>query len=61
MSGRYVMVHLEDSQKATVEQLIIDQGHQYLKVLNPNWSNWFIEVNSNATTGEVVVLKGDLV
>ena len=61
VSGRYVVVCLEDSQEATFKQLIIEEGHQYLKALNPDWPNRIIEVNSNATICGVVVFKGELV
>lgn len=52
---------LEDSQEATFKQLIIEEGHQYLKALNPDWPNRIIEVNSNATICGVVVFKGEIV
>ena len=61
VSGRYVVVRLEDSQEATFKQLIIEEGHQYLKALNPDWPHRIIEVNSNATICGVVVFKGELV
>lgn len=62
VSGRYVVVRLEDSQEATFKQLIIEEGHQYLKALNPDWPNRIIEVNSNATiSGVEVVFKGEAV
>lgn len=61
VSGRYVVVRLEDSQEATFKQLIIEEGHQYLKALNPDWPNRIIEVNSNATICGVVVFKGEVV
>lgn len=42
VSGRYVVVRLEDSQEATFKQLIVEEGHQYLKALNPGWPNRII-------------------
>ena len=61
ISRRYVVVRLEDSQETTFKQLGIEEGHQYLKALNPDWPNRIIEVNSNATICGVVVFKGEVV
>ena len=61
ISRRYVVVRLEDSQETTFKQLVIEEGHQYLKALNPDWPNRIIEVNSNATICGVVVFKGEVV
>lgn len=60
-SGKFVVVHMEDSHDATFKQLIVEGGRQYLKALNPDWPDRTIEVNSNATICGVVVFKGELV
>jgi SOS-response transcriptional repressor LexA len=61
VSGRYVVVRLEDSQEATFKQLIVEEGRQYLKALNPDWPHRIIEVNVDATICGVIVFKGELV
>jgi SOS-response transcriptional repressor LexA len=61
VSGKYVVVILEDTAEATFKQLIIEGGHQYLKALNPEWPNRIIEVNHNARICGVVVFKGEMV
>ena len=45
----------------TFKQLIIEEGHRYLKALNPDWPHRIIEVNSNATICGVVGFKGEVV
>lgn len=60
-SGRFVVVRLDDSQEATFKQLIMEEGRQYLKALNPDWPNPIIEADSNATICGVVVFKGEVV
>jgi SOS-response transcriptional repressor LexA len=61
VSGRYVVVHLEDSHEATFKQLIVEGDRQFLKAVNPDWPQRIIEVNLNATICGVVVFKGELV
>lgn len=61
ISGRFVVVRLDDSQEATFKQLIIEEGRQYLKALNPDWPNPIIEADANATICGVVVFKGEVV
>jgi len=61
VSGRYVVVQLEDAEEATLKQLIVEDGHQYLKALNPDWPQRIIEMNSTATIRGVVVFKGEVV
>lgn len=58
-SGKFVVVRLEDTKKATFKQLIIEGGKRYLKALNPDWPEPIIEVNSHATVCGVVVFKGE--
>lgn len=60
-SGRYVVVRLEDSREATFKQLIVEEGRQYLKALNPDWPQRIIEMGSSATICGVVVFKGQMV
>ena len=61
ISGRCVVVQLGDAEEATFKQLIVEDGHQYLKALNPDWPQRIIEMNSTATICGVVVFKGELV
>ena len=60
-NGKYVVVRLDDSNEATFKQLIIEEGKQYLKALNPDWPNRIIEVNEEATICGVIVFKGEVV
>jgi SOS-response transcriptional repressor LexA len=60
-SGKYVVVRLEDSQEATFKQLVIEDGRQYLKALNPDWPDRIIKINEDATICGVVVFKGEVV
>ena len=59
--GKYVVVLLEQSNEATFRQLIIEEGKQYLKALNPDWPNRIIEVDEEATICGVIVFKGEVV
>ena len=59
--GKYVVVMIEDTAEATFKQLIVEEGRQYLKALNPEWPNRIIEVNQNARICGVVVFKGEMV
>ena len=61
VSGKYVVVMIENTEEATFKQLIVEGGHQYLKALNPEWPNRIIEVNQNARICGVVVFKGEMV
>ena len=59
--GKFVVVRLEQSNEATFKQLIIEEGKQYLKALNPDWPNRIIEVDEEATICGVIVFKGEVV
>jgi SOS-response transcriptional repressor LexA len=61
VSGRYVVAQLGDAEEATFKQLIVEDGHQYLKALNPDWPQRIIEISSTATICGVVVFKGEVV
>ena len=61
VSGKYVVVMMEDTAEATFKQLIVEGGRQYLKALNPEWPNRIIEINQNARICGVVVFKGEMV
>ena len=58
--GKYVIVRLDDSNEATFKQLVIEEGRQYLKALNPGWPDRIIEVNVKATICGVLVFKGEM-
>lgn len=54
-NGSFVVARLEDENQATFKQLIIDGNKKYLKALNPDWPNKFIEINGNCTIiGKVI-------
>ena len=59
--NKYVVVKLDDSSEATFKQLIIEEGKQYLKALNPDWPNRIIEMNEETSICGVIVFKGELV
>ena len=59
--GKYVVVRLDESNESTFKQLIIEEGKQYLKALNPDWPNRIIEVDEEATICGVIVFKGEVV
>lgn len=59
--GKYVVVRLDESNEATFKQLIIEDGRQYLKALNPDWPNRIIEIDQETTICGVVVFKGEVV
>ncbi len=59
--GKYVVVRLDESNEATFKQLIIEEGRQYLKALNPDWPNRIIEVDEESTICGVIVFKGEVV
>ena len=59
--GKYVVVRLDLSNEATFKQLIIEEGRQYLKALNPDWPNRIIEVDEEASICGVIVFKGEIV
>ena len=59
--GKYVVVRLDVSNEATFKQLIIEEGRQYLKALNPDWPNRIIEIDEEASICGVIVFKGEVV
>jgi SOS-response transcriptional repressor LexA len=59
--GKYVVVRLAESNEATFKQLIIEEGKQYLKALNPDWPNRIIEADEEATICGVIVFKGEVI
>ena len=58
INGSFVIARLEDENQATFKQLIIDGNKKYLKALNPDWPNKFIEINGNCTIVGKVVFTG---
>ncbi len=59
--GKYVVVRIDSSNEATFKQLIIEEGSQYLKALNPDWPNRIIEIDEDASICGVIVFKGELI
>ena len=54
----YVVARLDDENQATFKQLIIDGNKKYLKAINPDWPNKFVEINGNCTIVGKVVFTG---
>ncbi|MFV0507769.1 MAG: LexA family protein [Shewanella algae] len=59
-SGSYVVARLDDDNQATFKQLILDGSKKYLKALNPDWPNKFVEINGNCTIVGKVVFTGKM-
>lgn len=57
--GRFVVVRLEASDEVTFKQLIVEEGKQYLKTLNPDWPNRIIEVTTDTKICGVIIFKGE--
>ncbi|MCU8015954.1 LexA family transcriptional regulator [Shewanella sp. SM72] len=57
-NSSYVVARLDDENQATFKQLIIDGNKKYLKALNPDWPNKFVEINGNCTIVGKVVFTG---
>jgi len=60
INGSFVLARLEDDNQATFKQLIIDGGKKYLKALNPDWPNKFVEINGNCTIVGKVIFTGEM-
>lgn len=58
INGSFVIARLDDENQATFKQLIIDGNKKYLKALNPDWPNKFIEINGNCTIVGKVIFTG---
>lgn len=56
-SGKHVVVRLDDEERATFKQLIIENGEMFLRPLNPDWPEKVIHVNGRATICGVVIGK----
>jgi SOS-response transcriptional repressor LexA len=54
----YVVARLDNENQATFKQLIIDGNKKYLKAVNPDWPNKFIEINGNCTIVGKVIFTG---
>ena len=56
--GSYVVARLDDDNQATFKQLIIENGHKFLKAANPNWPEQLIAINGNCTLVGKVIFTG---
>lgn len=54
-----VIAQLDEESKATFKQLIIDGNKKYLKAINPDWPEKFIEIKGNCTIIGKVIYKGE--
>ena len=53
--GLYLVIRLDNDNQATFKQLIIENGHKFLKAANPNWPEQLIPINGNCTlVGKVI-------
>ncbi|MEG3753120.1 S24 family peptidase [Psychromonas arctica] len=60
INGKYVVARLDDENEATLKQLIIEDGHKFLKAANPQWPTPIQPVNGNCTIVGVVIFAGRL-
>ncbi|MBX3629332.1 MAG: hypothetical protein KF908_05335 [Nitrosomonas sp.] len=58
INNSFVVVRLENENKATFKQLIIDGNHRFLRAINPDWPEKIIEIKNNAVICGVVIYKG---
>lgn len=58
INGSFVIARLDDENQATFKQLVIDGNKKYLKAMNPDWPNKFIEINGNCTIVGKVIFTG---
>ena len=56
--GSYVVARLDDDNHATFKQLIIENGHKFLKAANPNWPEQLIPINGNCTLVGKIIFAG---
>lgn len=56
-NGSLVVVKLIEEQEATFKQLVIEGSRRYLKALNPQWPEPYIEINGEAQIVGVVIGK----
>jgi SOS-response transcriptional repressor LexA len=59
--GKYVVVRFEGSNEVAFKQLIVEEGKQYLRALNPDWPHRIMEVDKGTSIYGVVVFKGEVV
>ncbi len=57
-NGSYVVVLLKGNEKVTFKQLIIEDNKKYLKAINPDWPEQFIEINDCDKIIGKVIYKG---
>ncbi len=58
INNSFVVVRLENENKATFKQLIIDGDHRFLRAINPDWPEKIIEIKNNAVICGVIIYKG---
>jgi SOS-response transcriptional repressor LexA len=56
-NGDFIIAKLTDDNQATFKQLIIEDGKHFLKAINPDWPNQFIEINGNCHIVGKVIAK----
>ena len=55
--GKNVIVRLENEKEATFKSLVIEDGRQFLRALNPEWTPRIMEIDDRATICGVVIGK----
>ena len=58
-NGSLVIARLVDENQATFKQLIIEGDRKFLKALNHDWPERFLEINGNCTIVGKVIYKGE--
>lgn len=56
----YVVAVLGESEQVTFKQLIIEDNKKYLKSVNPDWLEKFIEINDNCKIIGKLIYKGEV-
>lgn len=58
MNKSFVVARLQDENRVTFKQLIIDNDHKYLRPINPDWPETIIKLTDRAVICGVVIYKG---
>ncbi|MCX4026623.1 helix-turn-helix domain-containing protein [Endozoicomonas sp. SM1973] len=57
-SGSFIVARLDESNEATFKQLIIEDGHHFLKPLNPDWPDKIIPMKGTCSIVGKVIFTG---
>ncbi|WP_431688934.1 LexA family protein [Hahella sp. NBU794] len=56
--GSNVIVRLNGSKQATIKQVVVEAGQEYLKPANPQWPEQIVPLDENCTVIGVVIFAG---